>query len=67
MGIWNGPTVARLDDTAYKAYNVLNEHALWYATVRSGNVENALVRASGFDETTQKADVALYRKVLATI
>lgn len=67
MGIWNGHTLERLDNTAYKAYNALNEYGLWYATVRSGNVENALVRASGFDETTQKADVALYRKVLALV
>lgn len=65
MGLWNGPTLAGLDNTAYKAYNALNEYSMWYATVRSGNVENALVRASGFDEKTQKDDVALYRKVLA--
>lgn len=64
MGIWNGATLDGLDNTAYKAYNAFNEYNMWYSTVRGGNVENALVKASGFDETVQKADVALYRKVL---
>lgn len=63
--IWNGSTVANLEDTAYKAYNVLNEHLLWYPTIRSGNTENALIRASGFNEATNKADLDLFKKVLA--
>lgn len=65
MGLWNGPTVANLDKTAYRAYNALNEELMWYATVRAGNVENALARTTGFDATTQKHNVDLYRKVLA--
>lgn len=65
MGIWNGDTLAGLEDNAYKAYNALNENLLWYSAVRAGNVENALVRASGFDDASNKTDVALYRKVLA--
>ena len=65
VGLWNGETVANLDKTAYRAYNALNEYGNWYATVRAGNVENALLRASGFDEVTVKADLAMFRKVLA--
>lgn len=63
--IWNGPTVAGLEDTKYKAYNVLNEHLLWYPGIRDGNTENALVRVSGFNETANKANLDLYKKVLA--
>lgn len=64
-GIWNGDTVANLEDTAYKAYNVLNEHLLWYPGIRAGNTENALVRASGFNETANKANLDLYKRVMA--
>jgi phage/plasmid-like protein (TIGR03299 family) len=65
MGIYNGETLAGLDDTAYKAYNALNEHLFWYPSVRAGNVEGALVRASGMDDLTNKQNVGLYRRVLA--
>lgn len=65
--LWNGPTVANLDNSGYKAYNVLNEHLRWYSTVRSGDVEGALVRASGFDEVANKTDVGLYRAVLKAL
>ena len=64
MGIWNGDTLEGLDNTAYKAYNALNESLMWYAGVRDGNVENALVRASGFDDFTNKKNVDLYKAVL---
>jgi hypothetical protein len=67
MGIWNGETVSNLEDTAYKAYNVLNEHLLWYPGIRDGNTESALVRASGFNEATNKENLNLYRRVLATV
>lgn len=67
MGLWHGPTLANLDDTAYKAYNALNEHLFWYSTVRGGNIENALSRASGFDELTVKKDVELYKRVAALV
>ena len=63
--IWNGETTKGLEDTKYKAYNVLNEHLLWYPGVRDGNTENALVRASGFNETANKANLSLYKQVLA--
>lgn len=66
-GIWNGPTVAELEDTKYKAYNVLNEHLLWYPGIRAGNTENALVRASGFNETANRENLSLYRAVLASV
>lgn len=65
--IWNGSTVADLEDTAYKGYNVLNEYLLWYPGVRAGNTENALVRASGFDEATNKKNLDLFKKVAATL
>lgn len=65
MGFWNGETVANLDKTAYRAYNALNENLLWGATVRAGNVEGALVRASGMDDLANKENVRLYRAVLA--
>lgn len=64
-GLWNGPTVSELEDTKYKAYNVLNEHLLWYPGIRAGNTENALVRASGFDEAANKKNLDLYKRVLA--
>ena len=64
-GLWNGKTVANLEDTAYKAYNVLNEHLMWYSTIRAGNTENALVRASGFNEATNKENLDLFKRVLA--
>ena len=66
-GIWNGPTVANLDNTGYKAYNVLNEHLRWHSVVRAGDVEGALVRASGFDDVSNKDDVGLYRAVLKAL
>lgn len=67
MGFWNGETVANLDKTAYRAYNALNEHLMWAPTVRANdaNAENALMRASGFDDVTMKANLGLYRAVLA--
>lgn len=65
FGIWNGATNRGLDNTAYKAYNALNEHLMWYTGVRSGNTENALVRASGFNEADNKKNMALYKSVLA--
>lgn len=65
MGIWNGVTLDGVDKTAYRAYNALNEHLLWYSSVRAGNVENALVRASGMDDNAINKDVSLYRQVLA--
>lgn len=61
MGIWSGDTLSGLDDTAYKAYNALNEHLFWYTSVRAGNTENALVRASGFNEATNKDNMALFK------
>lgn len=67
MGLWNGSTLTSVDNTAYKAYNALNEHLMWYGGVRGGNVENALMRSSGFDEATNRKNVDLYRRVLATV
>ena len=66
-GLWNGSTVANLDDTAYKAYNVLNEHLLWYPGIRAGNTENALIRASGFDDAANKKNLDLYKRVMAAV
>jgi phage/plasmid-like protein (TIGR03299 family) len=63
-GLWNGETCANLDNTAYKAYNALNEHLMWYSTVRAGNVESALVKASGLDDLTNRKNLDLYKKVL---
>lgn len=65
MGLWNGPTLANLENTAYKAYNALNEHLMWYPTIRDNNTESALSRAAGFDELTNKRNVGLYRQTLA--
>lgn len=64
VGLWNGETMANLDNTAYKAYNALNEHLMWYTGIRDGNVENALVRASGFNEADNKKNLSLYNRVL---
>jgi phage/plasmid-like protein (TIGR03299 family) len=68
MDLWagnavGGNTVAGLEDTKYKAYNVLNEDFMWYTTVRGGNVENALVRASGIDQASNKSNLHLYELV----
>lgn len=62
-----GPTVQNLKRTGYRAYNVLNEHNQWYSTVRAGDVEGALVNASGWDDVTNKKDVDLYRAVLKAL
>lgn len=62
--LWNGDTLSGLDNTAYKAYNALNEHLMWYPTVRAGNVEGALVKASGFDDQTNQKNLSLYKQVL---
>lgn len=67
MGIWNGDTLANLEDTAYKAYNALNEDLMWYGGIRAGNEENALLRASGFDTNTNSKNVDLYRAVLLAV
>lgn len=67
MGLWNGDTLSGLEDTGYKAYNALNEHLMWYGGVRDGNVENALVRASGFDDLTNKRNLSLYKSVLLAV
>lgn len=64
LTLWDGPTVANLDDTAYKAYNVLNEGLLWYTSVRANNVESALVKASGFDDLTNRKNLDLFKQVL---
>lgn len=64
MGLWNGPTNAGLEDTAYKAYNALNEDLMWYGGIRAGNEENALLRASGFDKVTNDKNLGLYKAVL---
>lgn len=63
MGLWNGETMDNLEDTAYKAYNVFNEHLRWYTGIRAENVENALVRASGFDEASNKKDLGFFNAV----
>lgn len=64
MSLWNGETLSNLDNTAYKAYNALNEHLMWYTSVRAGNVEGALVKASGLDDATNKRNLDLYKAVL---
>lgn len=65
VGIWKGDTLSGLDKTAYRAYNALNEHLLWYTSIRAGNTENALVRASGFDENANKRNLELFKGVLS--
>lgn len=72
MSLWNGSdsleggnTMENLGNTAYRAYNVFNEDMRWYSTVRGGNVENALVRASGFDDASNKRDVQFYQRALS--
>ena len=70
MGLWKGVevggnTVENLDKTAYRAYNALNEDLMWYTSIRAGNVENALVRASGFDDGANRENVRLFEAVSA--
>ena len=67
MDLWTGATNANLADTAYKAYNVLNEDLMWYRTIRAGNTENALLRASGLDNATNNTNLGLYNRVLAAV
>jgi len=66
MSLWAAEdgTMAGLDKTAYRAYNALNEHLMWYGGVRDGNKENALVKASGFDTATNKRNLDLYKATL---
>jgi phage/plasmid-like protein (TIGR03299 family) len=68
MDLWKGQavggnTVANLEDTRYKAYNVLNEDLFWYTSVRKDDETNALVRAAGFDDFANKANLRLYKAV----
>jgi hypothetical protein len=67
MSIWNGDTLSGLDNTAYKAYNALNEDLVWYGGIRAGNTENALLRASGFDKNTNDKNVDLFKSVLLAV
>ena len=72
MDIWNGDavggnTVANLEDTAYKAYNVLNEDAFWYTGIRKGDEANALVRAGGMDDAGNRLNLNLYKVVTASV
>lgn len=66
MSLWSAEegTMANLDKTAYRAYNALNEHLMWFGGVRDGNTENALVKASGFDGATNKRNLDLYKATL---
>lgn len=68
MDLWTGQavggnTVANLEDTRYKAYNVLNEDAFWYTTIRKDDEANALVRAGGMDDAANRHNVDLYKAV----
>jgi hypothetical protein len=68
MDLWTGQavggnTVANLENTRYKAYNVLNEDFLWYTTVRKDDETNALVRASGMDDAANRRNVDLFKMV----
>lgn len=70
MSLWRGEadggnTVAGLEKTKYRAYNALNERLMWYTNVRAGNVSNALVKASGFDDFTNKRNLALFKAVVS--
>lgn len=70
LDLWHGNasggnTVANLEKTKYRAYNALNERLNWYTSVRAGNVDNALVKASGFDDFTNKRNLDLFKVVAA--
>jgi phage/plasmid-like protein (TIGR03299 family) len=68
MALWRGEadggdTVDNLAKTKYRAYNALNERLMWYTSIRDSNVSNALVKASGFDDFTNKRNLDLYKAV----
>jgi len=70
MRIWagkgeGGDTTSTLEDTKYKAYNVLNEHLLWYPSTRKGDSESVLAKASGFDPLTNNKNLDLFKVVQA--
>ena len=70
LDLWHGnasggDTVANLEKTKYRAYNALNERLMWYSSIRAGNVDNALVKASGFDDFTNKRNLDLFKVVAA--
>ena len=72
--LWNGSdslpggdTLSNIGKNAYRAYNVLNEHLTWYGAIRAENEENALLRAGGFDDLTNRKNLDLYKAVLLAV
>lgn len=69
MGLWENSTggVANLDNTVYKAFNVLTEQAQWHRQIRSGNTENFLAAGAGFDNVANSTRDMLFKKSLALV
>lgn len=63
--VWEDGThsVGNLDDSAWKAFNVLTEHNQWFRQIRSGNAENFLAAGTGFDNVTNSQRNMLFRRV----
>ena len=54
MGLWNGPTVAGIKNTAWGALNALTEDQQWNRLVYNNNMEPYLAAGAGFDDSTNK-------------
>jgi phage/plasmid-like protein (TIGR03299 family) len=67
--IYVGETNQMISGTAWGAYNALTERLDWYRTPRSGNTENAMASASGFDVATnaEKSRLLTVVKSLALV
>lgn len=65
VAVWEGRTgsMENLDDSAWKAFNVLTEHNQWFRQIRSGNVENFLAAGTGFDNVTNSQRTQTFRRV----
>jgi phage/plasmid-like protein (TIGR03299 family) len=63
--VWENGTgsVDNLDNSAWKAFNVLTEHNQWFRQIRSGNVENFLAAGAGFDNVTNAQRNAIFQTV----
>jgi phage/plasmid-like protein (TIGR03299 family) len=64
--IWNGPTVGEFKNTAYGAYNALNEELNWFRGSRGDNAqENISASRSGFNASWNVENNKILQTVLS--
>ena len=63
--IYDGPTIQNIYGTKLGVFNAMEERIDWYRKSRTGNEENMLAAAAGFDPVTNKAKTDLFNLVYA--